>query len=42
MAVRVVETLAACPSVGRIAIALEDPALLDEITVMREQVIETP
>ena len=31
MAVRVVETLAACPSVGRIALALEDPALLDDL-----------
>ena len=35
MAVRVVETLAACPSVGRIALALEDPALLDDLPALR-------
>ena len=35
MAVRVVETLAACPSVGRIALALEDPALLDALPALR-------
>jgi GTP:adenosylcobinamide-phosphate guanylyltransferase len=35
MAARVVETLAACPSVGRIALALEDPALLDELPELR-------
>jgi GTP:adenosylcobinamide-phosphate guanylyltransferase len=35
MAVRVVETLAACPSVGRIALALEEPALLDELPALR-------
>ena len=35
MAVRVVETLAACPSVGRIALALEDLALLDDLPALR-------
>ena len=35
MAVRVVETLAACPSVGRIALTLEDPALLDDLPALR-------
>ena len=35
MVVRVVEALAACPSVGRIAIALEDPALLDDLPALR-------
>jgi 2-C-methyl-D-erythritol 4-phosphate cytidylyltransferase len=35
MAVRVVETLAACPSVGRIALALEDRALLDDLPALR-------
>jgi GTP:adenosylcobinamide-phosphate guanylyltransferase len=35
MAVRVVEALAACPSVDRIALALEDPALLDELPALR-------
>jgi GTP:adenosylcobinamide-phosphate guanylyltransferase len=35
MAVRVVETLAACPSVGRIALALEDPALIDDLPALR-------
>jgi GTP:adenosylcobinamide-phosphate guanylyltransferase len=34
MAVRVVETLAACPSIGRIALALEDPALLDALPAL--------
>jgi GTP:adenosylcobinamide-phosphate guanylyltransferase len=34
MAVRVVETLAACPSVDRIALALEDPALLDGLPAL--------
>jgi GTP:adenosylcobinamide-phosphate guanylyltransferase len=34
MAVRVVETLAACPSVGRIALALEDPALLADLPAL--------
>jgi hypothetical protein len=31
----VVEALAACPAVGRIAIALEDPALVDELPALR-------
>jgi GTP:adenosylcobinamide-phosphate guanylyltransferase len=35
MAVRVVEALAACPAVDRIAIALEDPALVDELPGLR-------
>ena len=35
MAVRVVETLAACPGVDRIAVALEDPALLDDLPALR-------
>ena len=35
MAVRVVETLAACRSVGRIALALEHPALLDDLPALR-------
>jgi GTP:adenosylcobinamide-phosphate guanylyltransferase len=35
MLVRVVETLAACPGVDRIAVALEDPALLDELPALR-------
>jgi GTP:adenosylcobinamide-phosphate guanylyltransferase len=35
MLVRVVETLAACPSVGRIAISLEDPALLEDLPALR-------
>jgi GTP:adenosylcobinamide-phosphate guanylyltransferase len=34
MAVRVVETLAACPSIGRIALALEAPALLDQLPAL--------
>ena len=35
MVVRVVEALAACPSVGRIALALEDPALLHDLPALR-------
>ena len=35
MLVRVVETLAASPSVGRIAIALEDPALVKDLPALR-------
>jgi GTP:adenosylcobinamide-phosphate guanylyltransferase len=35
MAARVVEALAACPAVGRIAIALEDPALVDALPALR-------
>lgn len=35
MVVRVVEALAACPSVDRIALALEDPALLDGLPALR-------
>jgi GTP:adenosylcobinamide-phosphate guanylyltransferase len=35
MLVRVVEVLAACPAVDRIAIALEDPALLDDLPALR-------
>ena len=35
MLVRVVETLVASPSVGRIAIALEDPALLEQLPALR-------
>ena len=35
MAVRVVETLATCPSVGRIALALEDAGLLDDLPALR-------
>jgi GTP:adenosylcobinamide-phosphate guanylyltransferase len=35
MVVRVVEALAACPSVGRIALALEGPALLEELPALR-------
>ncbi len=35
MAVRVVETLAACPSVGRIALALAEPKLLDDLPALR-------
>ena len=35
MVVRVVEALAACPAVGRIVLALEDPALLDQLPALR-------
>ena len=35
MVVRVVETLAACPAMGRIALALEDAALLDHLPALR-------
>jgi GTP:adenosylcobinamide-phosphate guanylyltransferase len=35
MVARVVEALAACPAVGRIALALEDPALLDDLPALR-------
>jgi GTP:adenosylcobinamide-phosphate guanylyltransferase len=35
MLVRVVETLVGSPSVGQIAVALEDPALLDELPTLR-------
>jgi 2-phospho-L-lactate guanylyltransferase (CobY/MobA/RfbA family) len=35
MAVRVVEALAASPGIDRIAIALEDPALLDQLPALR-------
>jgi GTP:adenosylcobinamide-phosphate guanylyltransferase len=35
MLVRVVLTLAACPSVGRIAVALEAPALVEELPALR-------
>jgi GTP:adenosylcobinamide-phosphate guanylyltransferase len=35
MAMRVIEALAACPSVDRIALALEDPALLDGLPALR-------
>jgi GTP:adenosylcobinamide-phosphate guanylyltransferase len=35
MLVRVVETLAACPSVDRIAVSLEDPVLLEDLPALR-------
>jgi GTP:adenosylcobinamide-phosphate guanylyltransferase len=35
MLVRVVLTLAACPSVGRIRVALEDPALIEDLPGLR-------
>ena len=35
MVVRVVEALAACPAVDRIAVALEDPALVDALPALR-------
>jgi GTP:adenosylcobinamide-phosphate guanylyltransferase len=35
MAVRVVEALAASPAVGRIAVAVQDPALLDHLPALR-------
>jgi GTP:adenosylcobinamide-phosphate guanylyltransferase len=35
MLVRVILTLAACPSVGRIRVALEDPALLEDLPALR-------
>jgi CTP:molybdopterin cytidylyltransferase MocA len=34
MLVRVVETLFACPSVGHIAIALENPSIIEDLTVL--------
>jgi GTP:adenosylcobinamide-phosphate guanylyltransferase len=39
MASRVVEALAACPAVGRIAVALEDPALLDHLPALRPLIV---
>jgi GTP:adenosylcobinamide-phosphate guanylyltransferase len=35
MVARVVEALAACPSVGRIAVALDDPTLVDQLPSLR-------